>query len=98
MKRVLLILSASLCLAAGCMGNKASHQSGVVLYADTRGRFGLGYGETEDMPGGCVYFRHVFQQSPAAFWQGAGTNITATTTFWDTRGMTNSPPASTSSP
>ena len=87
------IVAALAIYSAGCMGNKASHQSGVVLYADTRGRFGVGYGETEDMPQGCIYFRHVFQQSPAAFWQGSGTNITCTMTFWDTRCMTNSIPS-----
>ena len=75
----------------GCMGGKASHQNGMVLYVDVTGRLGLGYGETEDMPGGCIYYRDVWQTSPA-FW-GGGTTVVHTTTFWDTTGMiTNSYP------
>ena len=74
-------------LSCGCVANKASHQSGIVFYGDTRGRFGIGYGETEDLPLGCVYYRRVYQSSPAFLWQAPGTNLTDTTTYWDTRGM-----------
>lgn len=72
---------------AGCMSGKASHQNGFVTYVSTSGQIGLGYGETEDLPAGCVFCRVTETISPA-FW-GSGTNVTRTLTFWDTRGMTN---------
>lgn len=80
-------------LCGGCMGNKASHQNGIVAYVSASGpTVGLGYGETEDLPGGCVYYRCV-QNSTPAFWC-AGTNHTLTITYWDTRwmGVTNAAP------
>lgn len=91
MKNCLSVISALL-LLGGCLGNKASHQNGVVLYVSTSGQIGVGYGETEDLPGGCVYLREVISTSPA-FW-GSGTNYTRALTYWDTRwlGATNMPP------
>ena len=82
------VAAALLALAlVGCMADKASHQNGFILYLSTSGQLGLGYGETEDLPAGCVFLRVTETQSPA-FW-GSGTNVTRTATFWDTRGMTN---------
>ena len=76
------IVAALAICSAGCVEGKGSHQHGIVAYVDTRGRFGLGYGETEDVPPGTFYYRRVVQCGPAAFWQGFGTNYTDTVTIW----------------
>lgn len=86
---ILLLMLLFLCIViscAGCRSDKASHQHGLVLYGGLDGRVGIGYGETEDVPLGSVYLRHVYQTSPSFFWQREGTNVTASLTIWNTCG------------
>lgn len=81
--------AALVALLAGCRSDKASHQNGIVVYVSTSGQLGVGFGECEDLPAGCRFYRakDVYTVTEANWLFGATTNHTRTVTAWDTTCM-----------